>query len=126
LRRRLMSGYTPPHVEYLRKAIEDPASSPARLETARRILASETWLMVLNGGCFPSRDPAISRLESRYDFSDHSVPRYALPRPATRAESVAMVMMIEGHLKAAELGVDLGECLVDALFLVGSPRHERE
>jgi hypothetical protein len=48
-------------------------------------------------------------------------PRYDLPRPATNPELIAAVMMVEGHLKAAELGVSLGERLTDALYWAREP-----
>ena len=48
-------------------------------------------------------------------------PRYILPTPATYPELIAAVMMAEGHLKAADLKVDLGERLTAALYWMREP-----
>jgi hypothetical protein len=48
-------------------------------------------------------------------------PRYDLPCPATHPELLAAVMMAEGHLRAADLGVSLGESLVAALYWAREP-----
>jgi hypothetical protein len=72
----------PPHIEYLQKIVGDPDESSPRRHRARQILMFETW-MESRGGCLPSRDPNVARLEGRYDFPDSpTAPRYALPRPA--------------------------------------------
>ena len=48
-------------------------------------------------------------------------PRFDLPRPATDPELIAAVMMVEAHLKSADLGVSLGERLVDVLYWAREP-----
>jgi hypothetical protein len=62
--------------EYLTNFLDDPEASPSRKEMARRIL-------------------------------DHRGPptHYRRPVPATYSEIVADVMLVEGKLKAAELGL---------------------
>jgi hypothetical protein len=51
----------------------------------------------------------------------HGSPYFALPTPATGPELIAAVMMAEAHLKAADLGVNLGERLVDVLYWAREP-----
>jgi hypothetical protein len=84
------------------------------------MLESEIRLTSLGCGS-PSRDPTLSRLEESYGFPDAPAPRYVLPRASTGPELVAAVMMVEGHLKAADLGVNLGTHLTDALFWLREP-----
>ena len=48
-------------------------------------------------------------------------PFYKLPSPPTNPELIAAVMISEAHLKASELGVDLGERLVDCLYWCDEP-----
>ncbi len=90
-----MNDYAPPHmphIEYLESIVGDPEASPGRARLARQILA----------------------------FGAPS-PRFDLPCPPTNLELVAAVMMVEAHLKAADLGVDLGERLVAVLYWAGEP-----
>jgi hypothetical protein len=87
-----MSDYAPPHIEYLESIAGDHDVAPRRQELARRILVYGA-----------------------------PTPRYDLPRPATYPELIAAVMMAEGHLKAAELGADLGERLVGVLDWMREP-----
>ena len=90
-----MNDYAPPHaphVEYLESIVSDPDAPPSRQEAARGMLM----------------------------FGAPS-PRFDLPRPATNPELIAAVMMVEGHLKAADLGVSLGERLVDTLYWMREP-----
>jgi hypothetical protein len=87
-----MSDYAPPHVEYLENIASDPEAPPPRQELARGLLM----------------------------FGAPS-PRFDLPSPATNPELIAAVMMIEGHLKAAELGLGLGERLVNVLYWAREP-----
>ena len=49
------------------------------------------------------------------------LPHYELPRPATRPERIAAEMMTGAHLKAAELGLNLGEILTAVLYFAGEP-----
>jgi hypothetical protein len=87
-----MSGYTSPHVEHLVNAANDPDAPLTRQRTA-------LWILSKGG-------PA---------------PRYDLPAPPTYAELIAAVMMAEGHLKAADLKVDLGERLTAVLYWMREP-----
>ena len=87
-----MSEYAPPHVEYLESVIANSDASPSRQELARRILMLGA----------PS-------------------PCFVLPRPPTPPETIAAVMMAEGHLKAADLKVDLGERLTAVLSWMREP-----
>ena len=48
-------------------------------------------------------------------------PHYDLPRPATYAELIAAAMMAEGHRKAADLKVALGNALTNALNWMREP-----
>ena len=114
-----------PHIEYLEGVAGDPDALPERRGLAELMLMFEVGLASF-GGCFPSRDPAVSQLEKRYDFLNPPGPRYALPRPATDRESIASVMMIEAHLIAADFGVNLGDYLVDALYFAKEPEDRTQ
>jgi hypothetical protein len=87
-----MNDYAPPHIEYLESVTGDPEASPSRQELAQEMLM----------------------------FGAPS-PRFDLPRPATNPELIAAVMMVEAHLKAADLGVNLGERLVAVLYWAKEP-----
>jgi hypothetical protein len=109
-----------PHIEYLESVVNDRNTSLTGGPLAQQMLESE--IRLTSHGCgSPSRDPTLSRLEESYGFPDAPAPRYVLPRPSTGAELVAAVMMVEGHLKAADLGVNLGTHLTDALFWLREP-----
>jgi len=58
---------------------------------------------------------------SHVEYLQTPEPRYALPIPATNPELIAAVMMAEGHLKAADLKVDLGERLTAVLYWMREP-----
>ena len=86
-----MNDYTPPHVAYLERIANNSETPPWRRELA------ELHLL-----CSPR-------------------PAYDLPRPATHHELIAAAMMVAGHLKAASMGVGLGEHLTNALYWVKEP-----
>ena len=92
-----MGDYAPPHLEYLEGVANDPEAAPGRRELAGQML-----------------------------MFGSSSPRYDLPRPATGPELVAAVMMVEAHLAAADLGINLGEHLIDVLYFAGEPEHRAQ
>jgi hypothetical protein len=51
--------------------------------------------------------------------------RYVLPRPSTGPELIAAEMMAEGQRKAADLKVDLGAHLINALAWLREPGRLR-
>ena len=93
-----------PHIEYLESVVNDRNTSLTRGSLAQQMLESRDPVDQSLGCGSPSRDPTLSRLEEIYGFPDAPAPRYVLPRPSTGPELVAAVMMVEGHLKAADLG----------------------
>ena len=54
---------------------------------------------------------------------EYSSPYFTLPQPPTQPELIAAVMMTEGCLKAADLGVDLGERLTAVLYWMREPER---
>jgi hypothetical protein len=115
-----MSDCVPPHIEYLEGVLANSDASPERRGLAQEILASEEQLRRL-GYCSPARERGLAQLEQHYVLLGPSVPRYVLPSLATNPEYVAAVMMIEAHLAAADLGLDLGEHLTAILYFAREP-----